>query len=264
MLMPGQDPHEPPAHGDAPGEWPAGPPETGPPPLSRARALGEVVLCSSYPTQILSALLLAAAGLRGLTPDGGLNAPFIIAVSLLDASLVVALVVYFLRRRSESVRDVMLGSAPRWREALVGVWLVVPVTLGVAALVATVRAVWPSLQNVPENPMTALMADPQLVVAFAVVVVVAGGVREELQRAFQLHRLTPGVMPPVAALVVTSIAFGLGHTVQGHDVAIATSALGALWGAMWLRRRSIVAATVCHALFNLGQVLAAWSIGRQI
>ena len=110
MLMPGQDPHESPAHGDAPRAWPVGPPETGPPPLSRARALGEVVLCSSYPTQILSALLLAAAGLRGLTPDGGLNAPFIIAVSLLDASLVVALVVYFLRRRSESVRDVMLLS----------------------------------------------------------------------------------------------------------------------------------------------------------
>ena len=41
-------------------------------------------------------------------------------------------------------------------------------------------------------------------------------------------------------------------------------ALGALWGAMWLRRRSIVAAAVCHALFNLGQVLAAWAVGRQI
>ena len=264
MLTPGQDPHEFPAPGDTPSAWPAVPPHAGPPPLTRARALGEAVLCSSYPTQIVAATVLVAFGLRGTTDDGGLSAPFIIAVSLLDAALVVALIVYFLRRRAESVTSVMLGTAPRWREALVGVAMVLPLTIGVALLVAAVRVVWPALRNVPVNPMTALMADPQLVVAFALVVVLAGGVREEMQRAFQLHRLTPTVFPPGAALLVASIAFGLGHTVQGRDVAVATFALGALWGAMWLRRRSIVAAAVCHALFNLGQVLAAWAVGRQL
>jgi len=264
MLTPGQDPHESPAAGDAPPAWPVEPPLVGPPPLSRRRASGEAVLCSSYPTQILAATLLAALGLRGVSADGGLHAPFIIAVSLLDASLVVALIVYFLRRRGESIREVMLGRAPRWREAAVGVALVLPVTLGVAVLVASVRAVWPALRNVPVNPITALMANPQLVVAFALVVVLAGGVREEMQRAFQLHRLTPGVLPPVPALLVTSIAFGLGHTVQGRDVALATFALGAVWGGMWLRRRSMLAGAVCHSLFNLGQVLAAWAVGRQL
>lgn len=270
MLTPGQDPHEFPAQGDAAPASPevpalAGPPgPPGPPPLSRARAVGEAVLCSSYPTQMVAAALLWALGVAGADAEGGLNATFIIAVSLLDAAFVVALIVYLLRRRGESLRDVMLGTAPRWREAALGVGLVVPVTIGVALLVTAVRAVWPSLQNVPVNPLTALLADPRLVVMFAIVVVLAGGVREEMQRAFQLHRLTPQVLPPGAALLATSIAFGLGHTVQGRDVALATFALGALWGAMWLRRRSIVAAAVCHALFNLGQVAAAWALGRQI
>jgi membrane protease YdiL (CAAX protease family) len=50
--------------------------------------------------------------------------------------------------------------------------------------------------------------------------------------------------------------------VQGRDIAIVTAALGALWGAMWLRRRSIAAAAVCHALFNLGQVAAGWAASR--
>ncbi len=264
MLTPGQDPHEFPAPGDTPPASPVVPPHAGPPPLTRARALGEAVLCSSYPTQLVAAAVLAAFGLRGATDDGGLSARFIIAVSLLDAALVVALIVYLLRRRDESVSAVMLGTAARWREALLGVAMVLPVTIGVALVVAGVRVVWPSLRNVPVNPLTALMADPQLVVAFALVVVLAGGVREEMQRAFQLHRLTPTVFRPAAALLVASVAFGLGHTVQGRDVAIATFALGALWGAMWLRRRSIVAAAVCHALFNLGQVLAAWAVGRQL
>lgn len=266
MLTPGQVPDEFPPPGDVPAAPPDAPAPAGPPgpaPLSRARAVGEAVLCSSYPTQIVAAALLWALGI-GASAEGGLNATFIIAVSLLDAALVVALIVYFLRRRGESIGAVMFGTAPGWREAALGVALVLPVTFGVALLVAAVRAVWPSLQNVPVNPLTALMSDPRRVVIFAVVVVLAGGVREEMQRAFQLHRLTPGVLPPGLALLVTSVAFGLGHTVQGRDVALATFALGALWGAMWLRRRSILAAAVCHALFNLGQVLAALAVGRQL
>jgi membrane protease YdiL (CAAX protease family) len=265
MLTPGQDPHEFPPPGDAAPALPEGTAAAafpGPPPLPPARAVGEAVLCSSYPTQLAAAALLWALGIAGAGADGGLNATFVIAVSLLDAAFVVALVVYFLRRRGESIGEVMLGTAPRWREAALGVGLVLPVTIGVALLVAGLRVLWPSLQNVPVNPLTALMADPRLVIAFAIVVVLAGGVREEMQRAFQLHRLTPQVLPPGVALLVASVAFGLGHTVQGRDVAFATFALGALWGAMWLRRRSIIAAAVCHALFNLGQVAAGFAAGN--
>ena len=84
MLTSEQDPHEFPAPGDAPPAWPVEPPHAGPPPLTRRRAIAEAVLCSSYPTQLVAAALLAVLGLRGATGDGGLSAPFIIAVSLLD------------------------------------------------------------------------------------------------------------------------------------------------------------------------------------
>ena len=137
MLTPGQDPHEFPAPGDAAPASPEGsalPGPPGPPPLSRARAIGEAVLCSSYPTQIVAAALLWALGVAGGDGDGGLNATFIIAISLLDAAFVVALIVFLLRRRGESLREVMLGTAPRWREAALGVAIVLPVTIGVALL----------------------------------------------------------------------------------------------------------------------------------
>lgn len=235
---------------------------TGPPPLTRTRAVAEALLCTSYPTQIVAAGLLTLAGLAPQTAAGALEPRFVIAVSALDALLVLMLVVAFLWRRGESFRLLCLGTSPVWREAVLGVSLVVPITLGVVAIVLGARALWPSLHNVPVNPLAAIMADPQLVIVFAVVVVLAGGVREEIQRAFQLHRLTPAVMRPGLALLVTSVAFGLGHTVQGRDVALATFALGAIWGALWLRRRSVVAAAMCHALFNLGQVAAGWAAGR--
>lgn len=261
MDTPGTDPHEPAASPadavDSVTPWPA-PTPVGPAPIPRNRAVAEAFLCSSYPTQLLAAMLLATLGVR--SGEGrGLDATFVIAVSVLDATLVVALIAYFLRREGESLWRLMVGARPVLREAAFGAAIVIPVTLGVAAVVLGARALWPSLHNVAVNPLTAFMTTPRLAVLFAVVVVFAGGVREELQRAFQLHRLTPTVMPAGAALLVTSVAFGLGHTVQGRDVAVATFVLGALWGALWLRRRSLVAAAVCHALFNLGQVAAGFA-----
>lgn len=264
MGTPGFDPPELPASPAGPLDTtavPATPASTAPAPIPRTRAVAEAFLCSSYPTQFLAAMLLAAVGVRS-GRGGGLDLTFVIAVSVLDAGLVVGLITYFLHREGESLWRLMVGTRSILREAAIGVALVIPVTLGVAAVVLGVRAVWPSLHNVSVNPLTAFMTTPRLAILFAVVVVFAGGVREELQRAFQLHRLTPTVMPPALALLVTSLAFGLGHTVQGRDVAVATFVLGALWGAMWLRRRSLVAAAVCHALFNLGQVAAGFAAGN--
>lgn len=244
----------------------SGPPATpvapGPPPLSRTRAVIEAALCTSYPTQTVAAMLLAATGLEAVTASGALEPRFVFAVTAFDALLVLALMATFLWRRGESFRQLCLGGATVWREAVLGVALVIPITGAVMALVLGVRALWPFLRNVPVNPLAAIMADPALVLPFAVLAVLSGGVREEIQRAFQLHRLTPTIVPPWLALLVTSAAFGAGHVLQGRDVALATFVLGACWGALWLGRGSIIAAAVCHALFNLGQVAAGWAAGR--
>jgi len=233
-----------------------------PPRMTRGRAIVEVLLCSSYPTQILAAATLAAAGIHGLTPDGGLDARFVIGVALLDAVLVTGLIVLFMWQNGESLAATFLARRPTWREVVLGVALAPLVLLGVALVVVTIRAVAPSLHNVPANPMGALMRDPMVVATFAVVVVVAGGLREELQRGFQLHRLTGHVCGPLPALLLASVAFGAGHTVQGYDVAVATGVLGAAWGALFLFRHSIAAGATSHALFNFSQVLAAWTIGE--
>ena len=247
-------------------EVPAAPAPSPPPPLpasrvTPARALLEVLLCSSYPTQVVVAGALAAAGVPGVKADGSLNAPFVIAVSLGDAALVVALITWFIRRNGEAMTQVFVAGRPAWREVGLGVALTPLVLLGISLLVAAIRAAVPVLHNVPTNPMGALMRDPVLALTFAVVVVLAGGVREELQRGFQLHRLTGHVCGPGLALLLTSLAFGAGHTLQGYDVAVATGALGAFWGLLYLGRRSVVAAAVSHGLFNLAQVAIAWAIG---
>ena len=147
---------------------------------------------------------------------------------------------------------------------MLGVALAPAVLLGISLVVAAIRVAAPGLHNVPTNPMGALMRDPALAAVFAFVVVVAGGMREELQRGFQLHRLTGHVCGPLAAVVLTSLAFGAGHSLQGWDVAVATGILGAGWALLYLTRHSIVAAAVSHGLFNLAQVVVAATTRRRL
>ena len=98
-------------------------------------------------------------------------------------------------------------------------------------------------------------------ILFAAVVMIAGGVREEIQRGFVLRRFQQYLGGGFVGLVAFSAAFGLGHLEQGHDVALATAALGAFWGAIFLVRRSIAAPMVAHAGFNLSQVAKFLIIG---
>ncbi|MGH9145401.1 MAG: CPBP family intramembrane glutamic endopeptidase, partial [Vicinamibacterales bacterium] len=97
-------------------------------------------------------------------------------------------------------------------------------------------------------------------VVFAVVATLAGGLREEMQRAFVLRRFERHLGGAPVGLVIFSVMFGAGHALQGWDAAITTGALGAFWGAVYLRRGSIVAPVVSHSAFNAAEIVrfAVW------
>jgi membrane protease YdiL (CAAX protease family) len=121
-----------------------------------------------------------------------------------------------------------------------------------------VRQFAPSLRNVPENPLQGLLGTQSGLLMFLFVVIVAGGIREELQRAFLLHRFRGDLGQPWMGVFITSLAFGMGHTLQGLDAAIITGLLGALWGVMYVVRGSAVASMVSHSLFNSSELLRAF------
>ena len=90
---------------------------------------------------------------------------------------------------------------------------------------------------------------------------IAGGIREELQRAFVLRRFERQLGGPLVGVIVASAAFGAGHRVQGADAAIATALLGAFWAVTYLRRRSVIAPVISHSGFNLLQLLQFATLG---
>lgn len=236
--------------------------EAAPPPSATrerrpGRAWFEILICSGYPTQIGLGALLNGAGVAPLTGDGVLSARFVFALSLGDTAVLVTLILWFLIRNGERPRDVFLGRRRVAGETALGLLSVPIVVALVLALTLLIRRFAPFLHNVPENPLEGLLGTQTGLWAFLVVVIVAGGFREELQRAFLLHRFRRDLGSAGGGLMVTSIAFGLGHTLQGWDAAILTGTLGATWGLIYLSRGSAVASIVSHSLFNTGELLRA-------
>lgn len=236
--------------------------DAGPPRQRRLIAIAEVFLCSSLPTQLLLQVLLVQAGWMPTTATGGFSLPFVVAVSLADTILLILLMVLLTRAHGESVSELWIGRRPVLRETLFGLALVPSVFLLVVLVLNVVRAVAPTLHNVPTNPLEEMARGGALnAAAFGLVAIVAGGVREELQRAFLLRRFERHLGGPVVGVVVLSAAFGLGHAVQGWDAAITTGALGAFWAVLYLRRRSSIAPVVSHAGFNSLEVLRVALVG---
>jgi membrane protease YdiL (CAAX protease family) len=214
-------------------------------------AIGEMVLCSGFPTQIGLAVLLRAAGVPDVTSDGQIALPFVAAVSLADTALLLGLMLWFLQASGQTGAGLWLGTRPLVPEIAGGVMLTPLILAGVGLLLLAIQRWAPELHTVPVNPLEALArrgaADAAIL---AVVAVIAGAVREELQRAFLVDRFERHVGPAWVGVLVLSALFGLGHVLQGWDAAIATGALGACWAVIYLRRRSIVMPLVSHALFN--------------
>lgn len=236
-------------------------PATAPPRASLA--FFQVVAVSGLPTQVFLVILLRAAGLSPIQ-NGDPALQFFAIVGFLDTALVGSLILAFLGASRESPKDVFVGARPAWREGLLGFAFIPVMFLGVLGVVLAIRQWLPSLHNVDLSPLHAFLRTPLDAAVFLVVAIVAGGVREELQRGFILHRFDQRLGGIGVGLVVFSAFFGLFHLDQGADVAVAIGLLGLVWGIIYARRRSSIFAMVNHAGFNalqVGQVMLARAMG---
>ena len=215
----------------------------------------EVVAASGFPTQLALGGLLMAAGLRPFGADGSLSMTYLAVLMPTDTALLLALVVWRIRAGGERVSAVLLGTRPWRREGWLGAGLV-PVIFGAVVIVMlALRALWPGLHNVDANPFEALLRTRVDALVLGVLVIMTGGLKEEVQRAFVLHRFDQQLGGARLGLVIYSLVFGTGHVIQGYDVAIVTALLGLAWGTLFLWRRSVVAPAASHAGFNAAQVL---------
>jgi membrane protease YdiL (CAAX protease family) len=224
-------------------------------PVDRLAALVEVAICSGFPSQIALIYLLALAGYSPFQGGARLSLGYVGTLLLLDAAVLIGLIVWLLFLHGERPRDIFLGRRAVSQEALLGVPLTVVVFGLVFVVLTLVQRLAPWLHNVPQNPLEQLIRSPRDAILFAAVATVGGGLREEIQRAFILHRFDQHLGGAWVGIVLFSILFGAGHAIQGWDAAITTATLGAFWGLVYLSRGSIVAPVVSHSGFNTAEII---------
>ena len=218
--------------------------------FDRVSALIEVLLCSGFPSQIALTYLIALAGYPPQLSFG-----YVATLLLLDAAALIGFIFWLLYLHGEDPRAVFLGNRRIGREALLGLPLVVIVFGLVFVVMSSLQRIAPWLRNVPENPLEQLLRSRRDAALFAVIAAIGGGLREEIQRAFILHRFERHLGGAWVGLLAFSIVFGAGHVIQGWDAVITTATLGVFWGLVYLSRRSIVAPVVSHAGFNAAEIL---------
>jgi membrane protease YdiL (CAAX protease family) len=223
----------------------------------------QVLLVCGIPTQIVAGVVLALGARIPLVDANGISFQFIAMVSLIDTALVCLLIRVFLTLSGEDSTTVFVGRRPVGGEVLRGLASLPIVFLAVTGVVLALRTIAPWTHNVKVSPFDAYLRSPLEAGIFLVVVVLAGGVREELQRGFILHRFEQRLGGIRLGLGLFTILFGLLHLDQGFDVAAAVCLLGLFWGVLYVRRKSVVWAMTNHASFDAAQVLQA-AIARSL
>lgn len=202
---------------------------------------------------VLSLGWLGAAG--GLAE---MNALQLMVLLLLQNLLAVGSIMAFLRLEGKGLSSLGFRRRPLMQEMALGLALFPPVLIGALVLETLLLRFLPVLHNVEENPILTMLHDPRDVAAILVASILAGGVGEEIIRAFVLRRFETHLGGMGVGLTVWSLAFGAMHLSQGADKALVVALLGLVFGLIYAWRRSPVAAMVVHGAFNIANTVAAY------
>jgi membrane protease YdiL (CAAX protease family) len=110
------------------------------------------------------------------------------------------------------------------------------------------------------NPVLALMRTPVDYALFLFVVLFTGGITEELQRAFIVHRFRV-LGPAWLGAALYGIWFGLGHRDQGVGGAVFSALFGFGHGLLFISRGAVIAPMVSHGLYDLLEITRHYLFG---
>ncbi len=146
-------------------------------------------------------------------------------------------------------------------EAMLGVWLFLLMSLASVLVQQALSAAGVSLpaHSLPSSLVVRTPAG--YVLAFALVVVVAIS-EETIFRGYLLLRLTAVFRSRLAAVLVSSLIFCLGHGYEGISGVVAVFFIGLYLSVVYLWRKSLIAPVVVHFLQDFIGIFAAAFAGH--
>ena len=221
----------------------------------RLQALFEVLLLAGIVSALLAFTPFSMSRLA--SEQVYHNARLLTGYILLEAAITLILLMVVLKSHRETLFDLGLIWS-EWKPNLyVGVFLV-PILFAVNELTGILFHIFFPQYVAAQNPLLDTIRTPTDLALFLVVSIFAGGIKEELQRAFVLGRFRTYLGGAKLGLVLWSFAFGLGHYAQGVQAIVSATLFGFLFGSIYLIRRNLIAPMVAHALYDISALLGFW------
>lgn len=204
-----------------------------------------VFLCLIVPSMILS-FLAARAGKLDFTSVA-------IATIVRDLALV-NLVFYLTWRNGESLQSLGWSGTNRGQEAALGLLLFLPFTYGANLLEKFLAHLGLS---VPTGPAAAFLSvhGPAEILLGLILVTIAALAEETIFRGYFLLRFQGAGLGPIAAAVLASVIFSLGHGYEGAAGAVTVGCMGLVFALLYLWRGSLVAPVVMHFLQDFSGIV---------
>jgi CAAX protease family protein len=196
-------------------------------------------------TGVFLLVLLTWMGFAAIgTPPQDLHFSVVATAIVFRNLALTALALYLVWRNGEGMGAIGWIRRSAGREALIGVVLFVPMTIGVALVTALLHA-WGLAE--PLAPPSYLFPRSGADYALALVLLAVVAISEEtVFRGYLLRRFAQVTGRRSLAVVLTSTLFALGHAYEGALGAIATGVIGVVLALVYLRRGSLVAPMTMH------------------
>lgn len=224
--------------------------------VDRIQAIFEIVLLSGLISSLLSSLIIHA--FQGQNAAYLLNSAKVLGIFLLlESGITFLILALILKIRGESICSLGLGWN-RWKSHLALGLALVPFLFMINGVVALVfRAYFPRYY-LEKNPLTELIHTPQQLAFIIFSALIAGGIKEELQRAFILTRFRLYLGGAGLGLILWSLVFGAGHYVQGVQGVVIAATYGLIFGAVYVLSGSLIAPIVAHSAYDTIALLTFW------
>jgi membrane protease YdiL (CAAX protease family) len=225
--------------------------------IDRVQAAFEVLLISGLPSGVLASLPFAFH--PGAPASLLADVRVLIRYILLETLLAILFLVLVLKAHREKLRDLGFFSRRWFREAAIGL-SVIPVLFAANIVTALLFQHFFPRYLMERNPLADLIRTPGDLMLFIGTVLISGGIKEELQRAFILRRFQVYLGGAWLGLFLWSIAFGCGHYLQGLQGLVTASILGLIFGTLYLVRQNLIAPIVAHGIYDTIVLLSYWQL----
>jgi membrane protease YdiL (CAAX protease family) len=209
----------------------------------RFRTKEQLLEVSVFLFLIMPSLLLSFFAIK----QGSVSFAFTAIATILRDVGLVCLILFFLWRNRESIRQIGWTFENGWREIALGLVLFPPVFVGAGLLENLLQSLGFSTPATPLPSLTTPRDLGDLLLALVLVLVVALA-EETIFRGYLTLRFENLTASRAVAVLLSAVIFSLGHGYEGTAGVLTVGTLGLVFAIIYRWRQSLVAPIVLHFL----------------